>query len=83
MNVKPGYILEPALALDQIAALMSGQEWDSDTTAAISDIVRATGRVIADSSQYDDDETPEGYEHYTSADLEADISGHAPPQRED
>jgi hypothetical protein len=40
-----------AAALDQIAALMSGQEWDSDTTSAISDIVKATGRVILDCNE--------------------------------
>ena len=41
-------------ALDAIAALMSGEEWDSDTTSAISDVVKATGRVVKVAG--DDDE---------------------------
>ena len=36
-------------AMDSIAALMSGNEWSPDTLERIADIVRATGREIADS----------------------------------
>lgn len=33
-------------ALDAIARLMSGNEWNPDTTTTIADIVKATGRTI-------------------------------------
>lgn len=36
-------------AMNGIAAVMSGEEWSADTLDAIADIVRATGREIADS----------------------------------
>jgi len=36
------------LALDQVAQLMSGREWSADTLDEVADIVRATGRTIAD-----------------------------------
>ena len=35
-------------ALDAIAAVMSGQEWDADTMDAVANLVRSTGRVVAD-----------------------------------
>lgn len=38
-------------ALDTIAELMSGVEWDPDTLEAIADIVRSTGRVILDTEE--------------------------------
>jgi hypothetical protein len=41
-------------ALDQIAALLDGAEWDADTVDEIARIVRGTGREIRDSSQPDD-----------------------------
>lgn len=44
-------------AMDEIAKLMSGTEWDSDTTEAIAQIVRLTGRIIADP---DDGDPPHG-----------------------
>lgn len=37
-------------ALDAIARLLSGQEWSPDTLDGIADIVRATGRTVADSA---------------------------------
>jgi hypothetical protein len=37
-------------ALDLIAAILSGQEWDSGTLLGVASIVRQTGRVIADVS---------------------------------
>ena len=36
------------LALNNIAALMSGQAWDADTLDSIAAVVRSTGRVIRD-----------------------------------
>lgn len=35
-------------ALDKIQAILSGKEWDSDTTAFIAEIVTASGRAILD-----------------------------------
>lgn len=35
-------------ALDRVAALMSGNEWDADTTDAVAAVVRSTGRHIGD-----------------------------------
>ena len=35
-------------ALDELAELLDGQEWDSDTMAAVAGIVRATGREVGD-----------------------------------
>jgi hypothetical protein len=40
--------MAPEEALDAIAELMSGVEWDSDTLEGIADLVRKTGRNIAD-----------------------------------
>ena len=40
--------MAPEEALDAIAELMSGVEWDSDTLEGIADLVRKTGRDIAD-----------------------------------
>jgi len=40
-------------ALDAIAAVMSGQEWDADTMDAVANLVRSTGRVIADVDEDD------------------------------
>jgi hypothetical protein len=33
-------------ALDLLRELLSGQEWDSDTTSEVARIVRATGRRV-------------------------------------
>ena len=38
-----------ARAMDEIAAILSGNGWDSDTPVAISEVVRKTGREVADS----------------------------------
>ena len=38
-------------ALDAITNLMSAQDWSPDTLNAVADIVRATGRTIADSDE--------------------------------
>ena len=40
-------------ALDRIQALLSGQEWTTDVTSAIADAVRATGREVKDSAEYE------------------------------
>ena len=36
----------PAETLDQIAAILDGQEWNADTTAEIADVIIGTGRRI-------------------------------------
>lgn len=41
-------------ALNRIHALMDGEEWDSDTTSAISAILAQTGREIHDSNETED-----------------------------
>jgi hypothetical protein len=41
-------------AMNAIAALMSGSEWSADTLDVIADMVRATGRTVADSGEYED-----------------------------
>lgn len=41
-------ILPDAQALDAIARLMSGNEWDTETIEAVADLVTETGRTIAD-----------------------------------
>ena len=40
-----------AHALDEITAILSGNEWDSDTPVAISEVVRKTGREVADAEE--------------------------------
>lgn len=37
-----------AQALDAVAALLSAEQWSSDHIEAVADMVRATGRTIAD-----------------------------------
>jgi hypothetical protein len=37
-------------ALDLIAELLSGQEWDAATLDDVAELVRATGRTVADVS---------------------------------
>jgi hypothetical protein len=39
-----------ALALDEIAAAMSGTEWDADMLDFIAAVIRTTGREISDVS---------------------------------
>ena len=39
-----------AQALDEIADLLSGNEWDADTIEAIAQLVRQTGRPVEDVS---------------------------------
>lgn len=41
-------ILPDAQALDAIARLMSGNEWDTETIEAVAGLVTETGRTIAD-----------------------------------
>ncbi len=41
-----GDLLTDATALTMIAAILSEEEWDSDTTSRIHEIVLATGRHI-------------------------------------
>ena len=42
-------------ALDAIASLLDGMEWDADTLDAVAAIVRATGRRVRDVDTEDDD----------------------------
>ena len=42
-------------ALDAIAEIMSGNEWDADTMDAVARIVRETGRTVANYEPGDDD----------------------------
>jgi hypothetical protein len=46
--------LDAADALDRVAAILNGSEWDSDTPAAIADVVRAAGRTIDDVPEPDE-----------------------------
>lgn len=41
-------------AMNGIAALMSGNEWDADMLDVIADIVRQTGRAVENSDEYED-----------------------------
>ena len=44
--------MSDADALDEIAAMMSGQDWDSDTGEQIAWLVGLTGRDIADTQEH-------------------------------
>lgn len=46
----PGRRVSDMRAMERIAALMSGKEWSPDTLDEIAEIVRATGREIAEVS---------------------------------
>lgn len=47
----PRYLADPsAAALDRIAATLSGSAWSADTVDAVADIIRSTGRTVADLS---------------------------------
>jgi hypothetical protein len=41
-------VLPDAQALDAVAVLLSGVEWNADTLMEIGDLVEATGRTFAD-----------------------------------
>ena len=41
-------VLSDVRALDAIAGLLSGNEWDTETIEAVADLVTETGRTIAD-----------------------------------
>ena len=41
-------VLRDSEALDAVAALLSAEQWSSDHIEAVADMVRATGRTIAD-----------------------------------
>lgn len=43
-------VVADSAALDRIANLLSGKEWDVDTLMSISDIIESTGREVADVS---------------------------------
>jgi hypothetical protein len=43
-------------ALDRIAAMLDGTEWDSDTMSRVADIVMSTGRTVRDPSEMESDE---------------------------
>ncbi|MFH1982631.1 MAG: hypothetical protein ABIL58_12380 [Pseudomonadota bacterium] len=38
--------LELAVAMDGIAEILSGTEWDSDTACKVAELVRLTGRDV-------------------------------------
>jgi hypothetical protein len=46
--VGPAYLDRDGAALDAAAALLSAADWSSDHIDAVADLVRATGRTIAD-----------------------------------
>lgn len=41
-------ILPDSEALDAVAALLSAEQWSSDHLSAVAEMIRATGRTIAD-----------------------------------
>lgn len=41
-------VLPESEALDAVAALLNAEQWSSDHLSAVADMVRATGRTIAD-----------------------------------
>lgn len=41
-------VLPESFALDAVAALLNAEQWSSDHLSAVADMVRATGRTIAD-----------------------------------
>lgn len=41
-------VLAESAALDAVAALLSAEEWSSEHIQAVADMVRSTGRTIAD-----------------------------------
>lgn len=43
-------------AMDAIARIMSGEEWDADTLDSIRDVVLSTGREIKDLDDEDDED---------------------------
>lgn len=50
--------LQPAEALERIAACMSGGEWSADTADAVAGILRDAGHVVADVDEAAEDEQP-------------------------
>jgi hypothetical protein len=46
--VGPAYLNRDGAALDAAAALLSAADWSSDHIEAVADLIRATGRTIAD-----------------------------------
>lgn len=47
---------DDTLAMNLIHEIMDGTEWSSDTTAEIADVVKATGRVIREPDEMEDDD---------------------------
>jgi len=43
--------LDDKRALDLIRSIMSGKEWNADTTSDIAGVVRRTGRTIRDTDE--------------------------------
>lgn len=41
-------VLEDSVVLDAVAHFLSAEQWSSDHISAVADMVRATGRTIAD-----------------------------------
>src|ERR1035437_4112416 len=46
-------------ALDQLADMLDGHEWDAGTLDAVAEIVHATGREVRNSDEFDDEEPDE------------------------
>jgi hypothetical protein len=46
--------------LDTIAELMTGAEWDAELLGDIAELVRLTGREVADTDEGEDDERSTG-----------------------
>lgn len=40
--------MDDSVILDVIAALLSGSEWDADTVNEVANLIRSTGRHVAD-----------------------------------
>lgn len=74
--------LDDATALDRIAHAM-GAEWNGDTADLVALLVRATGREIADSDEFEDDDEAGAEEDRISRDIaEREARGEAPYGRE-
>lgn len=48
-------MIDTTTAINAIQGLMDGQEWDAETLDAIAGLVRATGREIRDSGEFEDE----------------------------
>jgi hypothetical protein len=48
--------MDDTAAMDKIAGLMSGEEWNSDVMDEVAAVVRATGRPVLDFPPPEEDE---------------------------